>query len=73
MNYETMMIELEKIVKRLESGSLPLDEALKLYSEGMRLSGKCSQKLDDTEGKIAKIIKEGINDFDLKDLGIDID
>ena len=61
--YEESIDKLENIVKQLESGDLPLEEALKLFSEGAEITAFCAKALEDAEQKIrsvsdAKIKKE---------------
>ena len=50
--FEQALSSLEQIVKNLEAGDLPLEEALKKFEEGVKLSKFCSRKLDETEKKI---------------------
>ena len=50
--FESAMEELEEIVRELESGSLPLEDAIKKFEAGMNCSKFCTQKLDATEKKI---------------------
>ena len=50
--FEKAFQDLEKIVQRLESEELPLDESLQLFEEGIRLSRFCNQKLEEVEKKI---------------------
>ena len=54
-NFETSLKELEKIVKQMEKPDLPLDEALKHFEEGVKLSQSCQKALDDAEQKIEKV------------------
>ncbi|PIU41425.1 MAG: exodeoxyribonuclease VII small subunit [Candidatus Omnitrophica bacterium CG07_land_8_20_14_0_80_42_15] len=56
-NFEKALSKLEKIVEELESGDLPLDEALKKYEEGVRLAGFCSKKLETAQKKVEILIK----------------
>ncbi len=56
--FEESMKQLEQIVKELEDGDLPLEEALKKFEEGVALSKFCSQKLDETEKKVSILLKE---------------
>jgi len=51
------MKQLEQIVLELESGDLPLEQALKKFEEGMELSRFCSQKLDETERRITQLMQ----------------
>ena len=52
IKFEKALDQLEKIVTDLESGDLALDEALKRYEEGVKLSRACTKKLSETEKKI---------------------
>lgn len=56
--FEQALVALEKIVERLEKGELPLEESLKLYEEGIRLSRFCHGKLEEAEGKIEMLLKD---------------
>lgn len=57
-NFEQSLEQLEHIVSELESGDLTLEESIKKFEEGMKLSKTCSQMLDETEKKIVMLIKE---------------
>ena len=52
VNFEKSITELENIVKALESGNLSLDEMIKLFEQGMKLSASCNKLLDEAESKI---------------------
>ncbi|HZG85130.1 exodeoxyribonuclease VII small subunit [Paenibacillus sp.] len=52
------MEKLEVIVAKLESGDVPLEQAIELFQEGMRLSRICSQKLESVERKIEMLLEE---------------
>lgn len=56
--FESALKQLEEIVQRLEKGELPLEESLKLYEEGIRLSRYCHAKLEEAEGKIEMLMKD---------------
>jgi len=56
--FEDALNKLEKIVSELEDGDLPLEESLKLFEEGIRLSRFCNQKLDEAEKKV-EILSRG--------------
>jgi exodeoxyribonuclease VII small subunit len=58
-SFEKNLRQLEDVVARLEQGDLPLDEAMKLFQEGMRLSKLCSQRLSTVEQEIKKLVAEG--------------
>jgi exodeoxyribonuclease VII small subunit len=56
--FEQALGQLEQIVQRLEKGELPLEESLKLYEEGIRLSRLCHGKLEEAEGRIEMLQKD---------------
>ena len=56
--FEDALKQLEEIVQRLEKGELQLEESLKLYEEGIRLSRLCHAKLEEAEGKIELLMKD---------------
>jgi exodeoxyribonuclease VII small subunit len=56
--FEDAMERLEKIVQSLEGGELPLEEALKVFEEGMKLARFCSHKLEEAEKKVSLLIQE---------------
>lgn len=56
--FEKAFQQLEKIVQRLESEELPLDESLQLFEEGIRLSRFCHQRLGEVEKKIETILAD---------------
>ncbi len=55
--FEEALERLEKIVSQMESGELKLEDSLKLFEEGMRLTKVCHQKLDDVEKKVKQLLK----------------
>ena len=55
--FESTLEQLEMIVKELESGELPLEEAIKKFETGMNCSRFCLEKLDETEKKITLLMK----------------
>lgn len=56
--FEQALASLEQIVQRLEKGDLPLEESLKLYEDGVRLSRLCHGKLEEAEGRIEVLLKD---------------
>ncbi|NBI27616.1 exodeoxyribonuclease VII small subunit [Chengkuizengella marina] len=58
ITFEEAMENLEKVVSELESEDVPLEKAIDLFQEGVKLSGYCSQKLDQVEQKIEMLISE---------------
>ncbi|HXY38435.1 MAG TPA: exodeoxyribonuclease VII small subunit [Vicinamibacteria bacterium] len=57
--FEQALAQLEQIVQRLERGDQPLEESLRLYEEGVRLSRLCHRKLEEAEGRIEMLLKDG--------------
>ena len=64
LNFEQSMQELEKIVQELEKGDLNLEDSIKKFEEGMALSKKCNEFLENAEKKITMLIKteEGVEE-----------
>jgi exodeoxyribonuclease VII small subunit len=56
--FEQSMKKLEQIVQELESGDLPLEEAMQKFEEGIKCSRLCSEKLDETEKKITLLMQD---------------
>ncbi|MBW1649585.1 MAG: exodeoxyribonuclease VII small subunit [Deltaproteobacteria bacterium] len=57
-DFETAIKKLEDIVLKMETGELSLDESLKKFEEGIKLSKFCSDKLNEAEEKISMLAKE---------------
>lgn len=55
--FEESLNELEKIASKLENGELGLDEAIKEFEKGMKLSKECSEKLDEAEKQINILVQ----------------
>jgi exodeoxyribonuclease VII small subunit len=66
LKFEDALKKLEKIVGELESGELSLDEALKIYQEGIELSRACSQRLESAKKKIDLLVKNKKGEFELE-------
>ena len=58
MKFETALEKLEEIVKKLEGGDLSLDDSLKMFEEGVKLSRFCSGRLDAAERRIEILMKD---------------
>ena len=61
--FETSLAKLENVVKRLESGELALDDALKAFEEGIRHAAICNRKLNEAEKKIELLLKQKDGSF----------
>ncbi len=62
--FEDSLKKLEEVVKRLEAGDLPLDESLKLFEEGIRLSRLCTKQLEEAERKVEVLLKGEGGEFE---------
>ncbi len=58
-SFETSLKELEKIVRGLEEGDLSLEESLKLFEDGVRLSRECQERLNQAERRIEVLLIDG--------------
>jgi exodeoxyribonuclease VII small subunit len=56
--FEECLQRLEKIVEDLEKGNVPLEQAIKLFEEGVKLSNSCRQELEAAEGKVEILLKQ---------------
>ena len=56
-NFEELITKLEDITNKLESDKLSLDESVKLFEDGMKISKKCNEKLEDAEKRITILLK----------------
>lgn len=58
VNFEKAFSRLEEILEKLNSGTVSLDDSLKLYEEADKLITTCGSKLTDAERKVEKLIKQ---------------
>ena len=67
--FEENLENLEKIVKDLESGNIPLDDAIEKFTEAMKLAKLCDNKLKNAEEKINSILnKDGkLEEFSIEE------
>jgi exodeoxyribonuclease VII small subunit len=71
-NFEEQLTALEKVVEQLERGELSLEDSVRLFEEGVKLSDACKKELEAAEGKIQILVQRGSGgmkavDFDMKD------
>ena len=59
INFEDAMKKLEGIANELEKGDLTLDESVRKFEDGINLSKKCNEFLDNAEKKITMLINNG--------------
>ncbi|HEU4710742.1 MAG TPA: exodeoxyribonuclease VII small subunit [Pyrinomonadaceae bacterium] len=56
--FEASLEALERIVRQLESGDLPLDKSLELFEQGIRLSRECQERLNQAERRIEILLRD---------------
>ncbi len=56
--FEQALQRLSEVLKELETDDVPLDKAIELYEEGMRLSRQCSKKLEEAELRIEQVTRK---------------
>lgn len=66
--FEEALDELEKVVERLESGELSLEDSLAAFEEGVKLVRYCNQKLAEVEKKIEILVKDKEGKLQLRPL-----
>jgi exodeoxyribonuclease VII small subunit len=57
-DFEQSLARLEEVVRKLESANLPLDQAMKLFEEGMQLSRDCQKQLEQAEARVEILLKK---------------
>lgn len=69
LNFEESLDKLEEIVKKLETGEVPLDDAIDEFNKAMKLAKACDEKLKNAEEAITKLVKDNgdIVDFEIED------
>jgi exodeoxyribonuclease VII small subunit len=58
LKFEDALARLETIVSELERGDLSLDQSLKIFEEGIKLSKTCLKMLDDAERKVEILVQD---------------
>jgi exodeoxyribonuclease VII small subunit len=59
LTFEDALLRLEEAVRRMEDPDLPLDEAVRIYEEGVELAKLCDSMLEDAELKVARLSGKG--------------
>ena len=69
MTFEENLNKLETIVKDLESGNVPLDDAINKFTEAMNIAKTCDEKLKNAEENVNKILNENgtLSNFKIAD------
>jgi exodeoxyribonuclease VII small subunit len=58
-DFEQKLTALESVVEKLERGDLSLDESVRLFEEGVKLSDACKKELESAEGRIQVLVERG--------------
>ena len=66
--FEQSLDELEKIVKQLEDGDLPLEKSLELFENGVKLSRECRERLTNAERRIEVLMKDSNGNFNVESI-----
>lgn len=68
-SFEENLEKLEEIVKLLENGDIPLDDAIKEFNKAMELAKVCDKKLKEAEKSLTRIVNNDntLEDFDTKE------
>ena len=56
-SFEEQLTQLESVVEKLERGELTLDDSVRLFEEGVRLSNACKAELEQAEGRIQVLVE----------------
>ena len=66
LKFDEALAEFEGIIRKLEAGNLPLEEAIELYKQGMTLSASCHKKLQKIEAEVVKLVDASgnVSEFD---------
>ena len=66
LSFEESLEQLEEIVKKLEVGDVPLDDAIDKFNQAMKLAKSCDEKLKSAEEAITKLVKENGEEVDFE-------
>jgi exodeoxyribonuclease VII small subunit len=70
-SFEEQLTALETVVERLERGELSLDESVRLFEEGVKLSNACKKELEAAEGRIQVLVEKGNGGMSVVDLEVE--
>ena len=63
VSFEKTINDLEDIIDILESGEIPLEQAMENFEEGVKLSNECQKALNDAEKKVRILIDKNLKDY----------
>ena len=58
-SFEAQLASLERIVRELERGDLPLEQSLELFEQGVKLSRECQERLNEAERRVEVLLRGG--------------
>lgn len=69
LSFEETLANLEEIVKKLETGEVPLDDAISEFNKAMKLAKTCDDKLKNAEDAITKLVGDdgSVKDFKVEE------
>jgi exodeoxyribonuclease VII small subunit len=70
-DFERKLTDLEAVVERLEQGDLPLEESVRLFEEGMKLSESCRQELEAAEGRIQILMRQADGKLQAREFAVE--
>lgn len=70
-SFEEQLTALESVVEKLERGELSLDESVRLFEEGVKLSNACKKELEAAEGRIQVLVEGGGGGVRVADLEVE--
>ena len=71
--FEDRLTALEAVVERLERGELSLDDSVRLFEEGVKLSNACKAELEKAEGRVQVLVESSHGQMKTADLDLDED
>lgn len=69
--FEENLTALESVVERLERGDLSLEDSVKLFEDGVKLSSSCKAELDAAEGRVLLLVEQGKGQMVEAELDVD--
>jgi len=69
--FEDQLTKLESVVERLERGDLTLDESVRLFEDGMKLSAACKKELEQAEGRIQVLVEGKAGKMQVAEMDLD--
>ena len=66
--FEEHLTQLESVVERLEKGDLTLEDSVRLFEEGVKLSDACKAELEEAEGRVMVLVEKG-GKMEVKEMG----